>query len=164
MPWYVLYTKPHNERKTAALLSAKGIEVYCPEQQVVKQWSDRKKKVMEPVFRSFLFVMMKQYHLDNVAILMTPGAVRFLWWMAKPAVVRDEEIEAIKAYLGRYTQVTVTDKNKWQPGVEVSINEGVFKGQKGMISSIKNNKAYLELPAFGWQLVAEIPLNSLSEL
>ena len=44
MGWYVLYTKSRNEKKVASLLAAKGIEVYSPLQEVIKQWSDRKKK------------------------------------------------------------------------------------------------------------------------
>lgn len=164
MPWYVLYTKPNSELKTAALLEAKGIQVYCPVQKVVKQWSDRKKKVTEAVFPSFLFVQLEQYHQDKVTVLTTAGAVRFLWWLSQPAVVRDEEIAAIRTYLGTYSSVQLLDRQLWQTGKEITLHAGPFKGQKAVINTIRNNKAYLELPAFGWQLVADLPINSLSEL
>ncbi len=59
MPWYVLYTKSRNEKKLTQLLSEKGFDVYCPLQETVKQWSDRKKKVQEPIFKSYIFVHLK---------------------------------------------------------------------------------------------------------
>ena len=34
----------------------KGIESYLPLKKVLKQWSDRKKWVEEPLFRSYIFI------------------------------------------------------------------------------------------------------------
>ena len=54
--WYAVYTKPRWEKKVAGLLERKGIESYCPLNKVQRQWSDRKKIVMEPLFQSYVFV------------------------------------------------------------------------------------------------------------
>ncbi len=54
--WFAFYTKPRWEKKVAGLLSARGIINYCPLNKVVRQWSDRKKVVLEPVFKSYVFV------------------------------------------------------------------------------------------------------------
>ena len=56
MPWYVIYTKPKNEKKVAERLQQIEIEVFCPLVTVVKQWSDRKKKIQIPLFNSYVFV------------------------------------------------------------------------------------------------------------
>ena len=56
LPWYVLYTKPRNEKKVAQRLSEAGYTVYCPLQKVRRQWSDRTKVVEEPLFTSYLFI------------------------------------------------------------------------------------------------------------
>ncbi|MCB0698142.1 MAG: UpxY family transcription antiterminator, partial [Chitinophagaceae bacterium] len=112
MSWYVLYTKSRNEKKVAKRLEEKGIEVYCPLREEVRQWSDRKKKVAEPVFRSYLFVTLADYTKESVEVLYTPGTVRFLWWNNKPGIVRKHEIEAIKSFLNDYkdAEITVTFK------------------------------------------------------
>ena len=102
MPWYVLHTKPRNEKKVTRLLEQKGVRVYCPLRESIRQWSDRKKKVAEPVFKSYVFVYMDDYKEENVKVLMTAGTVRFLWWVGKPGVVREEEIQAIKDFLENY--------------------------------------------------------------
>ena len=56
MPWYVLYTKPRQEKKVTDSLNAIGVEAYCPLVTVIKQWSDRKKKVQIPLINSYVFV------------------------------------------------------------------------------------------------------------
>ncbi|MGH2644138.1 MAG: transcription termination/antitermination NusG family protein, partial [Chitinophagaceae bacterium] len=53
MPWYALYTKSRNEKKVAERLVQKDIEIFFPLQEEVHQWSDRRKKVKVPVFRSY---------------------------------------------------------------------------------------------------------------
>lgn len=159
MPWYVLYTKPRNEKKTAKLLADKGVEVYCPVHEVVKQWSDRKKKIQEPLFRSYVFVRMEEYEKEQVAVLETPGAVRFLWWQQKPGVVREEEIEGIREFLNHYKGATISVTIK--EGQAVTVEEGPLKEQSGKILKIKGNKAVLQLGSLGWNVVAELPVQAL---
>ena len=54
--WYVLYTKPRHEIKALERLAQNGFEVYCPMKTTLKQWSDRKKKVSEPLLPSYIFI------------------------------------------------------------------------------------------------------------
>src|SRR5690242_12899225 len=102
MSWYVLYTKPRNEKKVAELLKQKGVDVFCPIKEEIRQWSDRKKKILEPVFKSYIFVRLSNYKENSIGVLTTPGAIRFLWWTGKPGVVRADEIQAIKDFLENY--------------------------------------------------------------
>lgn len=162
MPWYVLYTKPRNEKKTAQRLSEKGIEVYCPLQETLRQWSDRKKKVQEPLFKSYLFVRLNDYKQEQVNVLTTAGAVRFLWWQGKPGEVREEEIEAIRQFLNEYKGAAISVA--FEKGEEVRIKEGALKEQKGKIIRLKGNKAFLEIQSLGWSVVAELPLQALGKV
>ncbi len=50
--WYAIYSKPRWEKKVDALLQKRNIQSWCPLQKIEKQWSDRKKIVEEPLFRS----------------------------------------------------------------------------------------------------------------
>jgi len=54
--WYAIYTMPRWEKKVAGLLNEKNITTFCPINRVERQWSDRKKIVHEPLFRSYVFV------------------------------------------------------------------------------------------------------------
>ncbi len=159
MPWYVTYTKPRNEKKVTSLLQQKGIEVYCPLQDEIRQWSDRKKKVSEPVFRSYLFVKLKDYATESLQVLETPGIVSFVWWNKKPGVVRDEEIKAIQDFLTAYKEVkTITDIKE---GEVVTVTEGPLKNMNGVVKFIKGRKAYLSVQALGLALVATVPVHSI---
>jgi len=162
MPWYALYTKPRNEKKLAQLLQAKGIEVYCPVQEIVRQWSDRKKKVLEPVFSSYVFVFMNNYAKERIPVLETPGAVNFLFWLSKPAIVKDFEIEAIRDFLSSYKNVKFT--NDLKLGERVSIQEGPLMQLEGQLIRLSGRKAVLHISSLGVNLIAEVPLQSLSRV
>lgn len=161
MPWYVLYTKSRNEKKVAQLLSEKHFEVYCPIQETVKQWSDRKKKVHEPIFKSYIFVHLENYAKQQVSVLETRGAVRFLWWANSPGIVRDEEIQAIKDFLNEYKGATITVN--LHKGEKVDIKEGILKDQTGRVVEIRGNKALLHLQSLGWNVIAEVPIQALKK-
>ena len=89
--WYVVYTKPRWEKKVARQLEQKGIEHYCPLTRVQRQWSDRKKIILEPLFSAYVFV-----HLDEnqqIPVRQTDGVMNFVYWLKKPAVIREERSE-----------------------------------------------------------------------
>jgi transcription antitermination factor NusG len=162
MSWYVAYTKPRNEKKVAALLQQRGIEVYCPVQEEIRQWSDRKKKVSEPVFRSYIFVQLADYTQDSLPVLETAGVVSFVWWNKKPGIVRNEEIQAIKDFLTAYKEVkTVTDIKE---GELVTVQEGPLKNIDGVVKYIKGSKAYLTIASLGMSLVATVPVRSIDRI
>jgi transcription antitermination factor NusG len=161
MPWYVLQTKPRNEKKLTTRLENKGIRVYCPLREEIRQWSDRRKKVAEPVFRSYIFVFLDNYKEDNVKVLMTNGAVRFLWWVGKPGVVREEEIRAIQDFLNNYKNADITVD--FRPGENVEVMEGPLKENKGELIQVKGNIATIHIKALGFSMKAKIPVQSISK-
>lgn len=97
--WRVFYTFPRAEKKYEQRLSDSGIETYLPKHTVVRQWSDRKKKVVEPLFRNYIFARVDER--DRLRALRTDGIVRCVSFQGQPAVVRDEEIEQIRLALDR---------------------------------------------------------------
>lgn len=159
MAWYVLYTKPRNEKKVSTMLATRGFNVFCPLKVEVKQWSDRKKKVSEPVFRSYVFVELPDYEKYNIDVLMVPGVVRFIWWNGQPGVVRDDEIRVVKDFLEDYkdAEVLVT----FSKGQNVVIKEGLLKEKKARVMSVDRNKAVLQLYTLGLNLIAKVPVQSL---
>ena len=109
MNWYVLYTKSRNEKVVAQKLAALGIEVYCPLVRTRKQWSDRLKWVEEPLLRSICFVHLTEQ--DRERVFQVSGVVRYLFWLGKPAIVSDHEIDQLKLFLEKndHHEITVMD-------------------------------------------------------
>lgn len=158
MNWYALYTKPKNEKKVAEKLSALGIEVYCPVVTTVKQWSDRKKKVKEPLFKSYVFVSIEDNSRDLV--FQSHGVVRYVYWLGKPAVIRNEEIEAIKDFLQQTSTIESTRQIEYLQ--EVDIINGPFKGQKGKYLYQSKNRLVLQIESLGIVLKAEMHISQIA--
>src|SRR5258708_3075596 len=97
MNWYAVYTKPRWEKKVSEQLAKGGIEAYCPLNKVRKKWSDRVKWVEEPLFKSYVFVRVKEAEQTQVRLF--NGVVNFVYWLGKPAMVKDKEIEIIRQFL-----------------------------------------------------------------
>ena len=145
MKWFVLYTKPNFEIKVAEGINALGINAYCPVYTQIKQYSDRKKKIHKPLLPSYVLVQLLEE--DRKKVFDIRGAVRYLFWLGKPAEVREEEIELLKSNLkGDYDDVLISKLSK---GKEYTIPFGTFKGQSGRVSDISKNKLKLELPSLG---------------
>lgn len=145
MPWYVIYTKPRNEKKVAEKLQQIGITVYCPMVMMVKQWSDRKKKVQVPLFNSYVFVQLAEKERDLV--FGVSGVVRYLFWLGKPAVVRDEEITALEE--GLKETIASYEVRDIKVGDVLPIPSGPFQGKEGVIKHINKNSLQLILSELG---------------
>tara|TARA_B100001765_G_scaffold150456_1_gene96564 strand:- start:51576 stop:52031 length:456 start_codon:yes stop_codon:yes gene_type:complete len=138
--------KSQTEKKTASALERMGLEVFCPTKTEVRQWSDRKKKVKVPLFKSYVFVRLEESQRQQVFAV--HSVVRYLFWLGKPAIVRDEELETVKNWLAdeRVAEVQVQQFN---PGDRVEIKSGVFKGQSGIIDQTGTRKVRLLLKNLG---------------
>ncbi len=140
MPWFIIYTKSRNEKKVADLLQKKGVEVFCPVVKRVRQWSDRKKVIEEPLFKSYLFVKMEEKNRPSV--FGTPGIVNFVFWLNKPAILHDYEVENIKLMLKEADHETF-EIVEFLPNDLVMIQSGVFLGQKASVSKASGKNLYL---------------------
>ena len=143
--WYVVYTKARNEKKTALILEKSGIDVYCPIVKEVRQWSDRKKTVEVPLFSSYLFVHLAPK--ERELVYAAPGVVRYLFWLNRPAIVKDQEIETLKSWLTG--EVLAVKVQNLKPGDSLSIHKGPFKGKDGVIQNINSNRVQLVLKELG---------------
>lgn len=158
--WTAFYTKPRSEKKTALRLEKQGFEVYCPYRTVVKQWSDRKKKVVEPVFSSYIFVRVDEKIRQQ--ILEDNSIVYNVFWLKKPAIIRDEEIGAIQRFLNDFKEVSVMSLN-FASGEVVKIDRGPLMGKSGIIQKIQGQKAYLTIQSLDLLLQAEVGVNHLQK-
>lgn len=135
--WYAIYVRPRAEKKVAIELEAEGIEYYLPLEKRLKQWSDRKKWVEEPLFRSYIFVHITQ--AEYFRTLVVRGVVRYITFEGKAVEVPPQQIEAIKLYLAENEPVTI-DENEWKIGQEIEVIAGKLIGLKGKLAEVKGKK------------------------
>ncbi len=160
--WYVLYTKSRCEKKIADLLSKRNVENYCPLNRVYRQWSDRKKMVTEPLFNSYVFIHACEEELNAIKKL-SNNIVNVVYWLGKPAIIKNEEIEQIRYFLNEYSNVTI-EKQPVRMNEMVRIIKGPFRNLEGTVAAIKNNLVVLSLPSLGYKMMAEVNLSNIEIL
>ncbi len=146
MNWYVVYTKPKWEKKVAEKLTQAGIECYCPLITQIKQWSDRKKKVVVPLFNSYVFVQLSENERNSVFEI--PGVVRYLFWLGKPAIVRDEEINIIRTNLSD-SNVSEISVSSIKVGDRIKLDSGAFSNQNAIVREISKSHYIMVLESLG---------------
>jgi len=151
--WFVLYTRPGCERKVAELLEKKHVEVFCPLSKTNKQWSDRKKPALQPLFSSYVFVFITP---DKQRLVrQTDGVINFIHWLNKPAVICQEEIDTIRNFLKEYDFVRL-EKTSINMNDRVRIINGPLMMWEGTVVEIRTTIVKITLPSLGYALVAEI--------
>jgi Transcription antiterminator len=139
--WFVLYTSPRAEKKVHERISAKGYNSWLPLHRTPRAWSDRVKLVDVPLFNSYVFVQCAESDLRD--LLKIYGVVRIVYYDEKPAVMRLNEIDAIKAFL------EAAANNELCPGEEVEILCGAMKSVSGKIKKIKKDYLVLYIEQLG---------------
>lgn len=141
----------HAGKKVASLLEAKGIEYYCPLNKVVKQWSDRKKTVLEPLFKSYVFVRVEEK--QKWELMKISGILNFVNYLGKPAKIRNSEIETVRKFLNEFESVDVVE-NSTPVNTIVKIRKGVLMNYQGILLEVSGNKASVKIESMGLQLTA----------
>jgi transcription antitermination factor NusG len=157
--WYALYTKPRWEKKVAKLLEEHGYENYCPLNKVTKQWSDRKKVVLEPIFKSYVFVKVdekEKWEIRNIN-----GVLNFVYWLGKPAIIREEEIDTIRKFLNEFSDVNVEQLNHLKVNATVRVKQGIMMNYQGLLIEVAGNKARVRIESMGMYLNANFEKKNL---
>ena len=125
MPWYVIRTKPHQERQAESHLMQLSIETFLPLLRQNKWIRRREKTVVEPLFPRYLFA---QFDINDRyrAVNFARGVLDIVKFGLKPAEVNESLIEAIKE---RLEDGYVTPKaERFQKGQIVQIKGGLLAG------------------------------------
>lgn len=159
--WHAVYTKSRWERKVADQLTKLNIHNYCPLQKVERQWSDRKKTVEEPIFTSYVFV--KITNKDFSRIRQVLGLVNFVYWLGRPAVIPEKEIQTIQSFLDSYQNVRLEPV---QLHVEdtVQIVNGPLADKKGNVLSVGKKSVRVLLPSLGFFMTTEVELENIKKV
>lgn len=152
--WYPVYTHARAEKKAYEALLKKGIEAYLPLNRQLKQWSDRKKWVEEPLIKSYLFVNITEQ--EQMEVLMTKGITRFIYFSGKIASMPSSQIDNLKLLMASPYEVEVTEENL-QPGERIIIKAGPLKGLQGEIVSQRSQKQLLlRLDNMGLSILVQV--------
>lgn len=139
--WHALYVRSRSEKKVLSQLEEHGYTAYLPLVTQLKQWSDRKKKVEEPLFKSYVFVYSNEK--EYIPILNVYGVIKFVCFEKKAVVVPENQILAIKKFVSDYERgegFKMLNDEDLKVGQKVRIINGPMKGLTGRLETIRNKR------------------------
>jgi len=155
LPWYAVYTRSRFEKKVAQQLTENGIECYVPLIRVMRQWSDRRKLVLEPAIRSYVFVRVHESQYRKV--IEVQGAVRYVYFEGRPAVIREEEIETLKRVIDSQLEVECLP-DQLPRGSRVRVVEGPLTGIEGeLVQYLGKQKVAIRVEAIRQVMMVTVP-------
>ena len=154
--WHAVYTLPRCEKKVHKFLTRDGIESYCPLNVVYRKWSDRMKRVEEPLFRSYVFVFINPQ--EHAQVRMTDGVLNFVYWLKKPAIIKPEEIETIRRFMNEYEDVEAVSlqDTELKAGSQVTITGGVLLGKDAIALRVDKKMVEVRIESIGFKLIAKV--------
>lgn len=161
--WLVFYTKSRHEMKVRGYLQCKGYDVFVPVQKVLRQWSDRKKWVVTPLFRSYIFVNDMESKIQD--ILQVPGIAWNIRYNNQPAYLREQEIETIKRFLATGLHIETSAHPAFQVGDEAEVLDGPLKGIRGkIIATPSGEKFSVTLEVLGNSMIIRLDARLLARI
>ena len=129
--WFAFYTQSRHEKKIRDYLEKRGYEVFLPMQKVIRQWSDRKKKVEVPLFNSYIFVNETEQKIP--LLLQVPGMAWSIRYNGRPAVLHQNELRIIERFLSSGLFVENAPEDQLAKGDTVEVIDGPLKGLRGTL-------------------------------
>ncbi|QQS35797.1 MAG: UpxY family transcription antiterminator [Ignavibacteriales bacterium] len=159
--WFALYTKPRSEFKAAKQIEEAGVEFYLPSVTRLKQWSDRKKKVTEPLLRGYIFIFADEK--ERILSLTQPSVVRCVSDKGSPAKIPAWQIDNLRKMLQTETEYII--KEGLVPGVRIRILDGPFKDVVAVYREEANEKTIaVSIELLNRSVLAHLPKESSYEI
>jgi len=161
--WYAVYTRPHNEKKVCSWLMENNIECYLPLKSSLRQWSDRKKWIEEPLFRSYIFVRVS--HIEYFKVLNIPGVVYYVSFGGQPQAIPDYQIDYIKTIVQQKEKEIEVNYKNIRKGSECEVLIGPLKGIKGEVVRISGqSRLVIRLASMGVSLQVNISRDEIKPI
>ena len=156
--WFALYTKPKAEFKAEEQLKAIDVEHYLPVITKEKQWSDRKKKITEPVIRGYIFIYADEK--QRLLALEQYSIVRCVFDRGRAAKIPAWQIDNLKKMLNTKSEIFL--HNGLIPGKKVVIKNGPFEGIIGIVKEYDDGKKTIavSIDLLNRSIITHIPKDS----
>lgn len=131
MHWYLVYTKPRQEKCALENLQRQGFQCYLPTFLSEKLHQGSLKVFDEPLFPRYLFIRLSQGDSAPswAPIRSTKGVSRLVTFGAEPAKVPDSMVEALRA---KEVSLKAEPARLFRPGECLRVIEGPFAGIEGI--------------------------------
>ncbi|MCK9462058.1 MAG: UpxY family transcription antiterminator [Proteobacteria bacterium] len=140
--WYAAHVRSNQERVTAELLEARGVEHFLPTYRVASKRADRRVVLSRPLFTGYVFVRLDLASGQRIAVLRAPGVVRLVGFGDAPTAVPDETIRSLRI-LVEEGDGAARPHPLVREGQRVTVVDGSFRGAVGVLHVTADRKPRL---------------------
>jgi len=160
--WYVIYTSPNCEKKLLTSIQKINLVGYLPLKEEFRQWSDRRKKITVPLFKSYLFVYLDFHGIHCVKVL--PGFVDFIRFGGLPTIIPTTEITLIKTIMAMNNKVETVSKRLCK-GEKIKLLKGTLSGHEAILCKEHHRgKVAVEICKLDMSLVLDVPIEDTKKI
>jgi transcription antitermination factor NusG len=127
--WYAAYTAANHENRVQQQLEQRRVDSFLPVYEVVRQWKDRRKRLLLPLFPGYVFVRLAL--MDRLRVLQVPGVVYLVGFNRHPVPLADEEVLGLKR--GLAAGIRTQPHPFLAVGRRCRIKSGPLEGTKGIL-------------------------------
>jgi len=150
--WFALTVVPRKEKITAQVLRTRGFEDFLPLYSTSRRWSDRIKRIDQPLFPGYVFCRFNPNARPQV--LKSPGVVSIAGFGKTPEPVHDSEIAALQTVCESGLDAIPYPTPKI--GSRIRLHEGPLRGLEGILVEDKKTRLVLSLTLLQRSVAVEI--------
>jgi transcription termination/antitermination protein NusG len=163
--WYAIHVRSNQERVTAELLEARGVEQFFPTYRVVSKRTDRRVVLSRPLFTGYLFARLDLSSDQRIVVLRAPGVVRFVGFGDAPTPVPDETIRSLRILVEEGAGIA-RPHPLVREGQQVAVVDGCFRGATGVlhVSADRKPRLIVEVEFLGRAVAVPISAEQVQPL
>ena len=144
MHWYLIYTKPRQEKSALQNLEQQGYQCYLPLLPKEKLRQGAVALTDEPLFPRYLFINLAQDFMAKSwsPIRSTKGVSRLVRFGAEPAKIDDALVDMLRAH---ESSVLGEPERLYKVGERVRLTQGPFAGIEGIYQMADGDRRVMVL-------------------
>lgn len=159
LSWHIVYTRPGCEKKVESRLRRKGLPAWCPmNRHTGEGWQ---KEEETPLFPSWVFVRISADEIS--AVWNTAGVISFVYWLQRPAIIREEEIQTIKKFLQDYEEIR-PERIDVQMNDVGQVLQNPLMNRESLVMEVHAKTVKVVIPSLGYSLIAKVELINVEVL
>ena len=161
--WYVVFTKPRQEKLAAEHLQRQGFFCFLPYANNPNRIRSRRiKNIVEPLFPRYLFIKVSANKQSLAPVKSTQGVANLVMFGSKMATVSTIIIKQIQNQVNTETGLIEIMPVKYEPGDKVRVLDGPLTGLEGIFKQTSSeSRVILLMNMFGSQAKVQVQKDQL---
>lgn len=152
--WFAVQTRYRFEKKVAAQLASKGMQVFLPLRKENRAWGDRKKEVLVPLFPGYAFIRSDRSVLHRLIILQTTGVMGFVSSAGIAAMVPQKQVDDLQLLIAEDVPLSMHPFVKI--GQRARIRGGRLDRVEGLLAQRDNGTLLISIESIQRSLAIDI--------